>query len=110
MTMVNCFAQGSRTAAVRIKGAADMVSIVGGQFVDSNKSSGNGVFVIDCDPEANRLMIDGTICNGGGSTAGAIRTQGAANQIINNRARALSATPFSLTAAGSSYNNNNISF
>lgn len=110
MTMVNCFAQGSRTAAVRIKGAADMVSIVGGQFVDSNKSSGNGVFVIDCDPEANRLMIDGTICNGGGSTAGAIRTQGAANQIINNRARALSATPFSLTTAGSSYNNNNISF
>lgn len=110
MTMVNCFAQGSRTAAVRIKGAADMVSIVGGQFVDSNRSSGNGVFVIDCDPEANRLMIDGTICNGGGSTAGAIRTQGAANQIINNRARALSASPFSLSAAGSSYNNNNISF
>jgi hypothetical protein len=110
MTMTNCFAQGSRTSAIRIKGASDMVAINGGQFLDSNKSSGNGIFVIDCDTEASRLVIDGTICNGGGATAGAIRTQGSANQIINNRARSLSASPFSLSTAGSSYNNNNIAF
>jgi hypothetical protein len=106
MTMTNCFAQNSRTSAVRIKGASDMISIIGGQFLDSNRVTGSGVFAIDCDAEANRLIIDGTICNGGGATAGAIRTKGSANQIINNRATSLLASPFSLSAAGSSYNNN----